>query len=91
MIEHHQGLPVWLRALIPDTRAIVALGLIGAFLYAYFTEPESETMKGALIAAFSAAWGFYLGSSKGAHENRAAAIEDHKTVLAAITKDKANV
>ncbi len=29
-------------------------------------------MKGALIAAFAGAWGYWLGSSQGAHENREA-------------------
>jgi hypothetical protein len=53
----------------PDTRAVVALVIILAFLAAYFLDP-SDTMKGALIAAFAGAWGFYLGSSKGAQENR---------------------
>lgn len=53
-------------------RAVVALLIIGAFLAAYLLDPADETMKGALIAAFAGAWGYYLGSSQGAHENREA-------------------
>lgn len=71
------------------TREVVALLVIVAFLVAYFLDPSPE-MKGALISTFTGSVGYYLGSSKGAHENRLAAIEDHKAVLAAVTKDKAN-
>jgi hypothetical protein len=54
---------------IPDTRATIALIIILAFFAAYFHDP-SQVMQGALIAAFAGAWGYYLGSSKGAAENR---------------------
>lgn len=54
---------------LPDTRAAIALLLITAFLVAYFLRP-TDVMSGALLAAFAAAWGYYLGSSKGASENR---------------------
>lgn len=59
-----------LRGALPDTRAVVALTIIAGFLAAYFSDPHDDTMKGALIAAFAGAWGYYLGSSKGAAENR---------------------
>jgi hypothetical protein len=51
-------------------RALLAAALVAAFLVAYFLDRTDETLKGALIAAFSAAWGYWLGSSQGAAENR---------------------
>jgi hypothetical protein len=60
-------LPGW-----PETKAVVALAIIALFAAAYLHEPTDDTMKGALIAAFAGAWGYYLGSSKGASENREA-------------------
>jgi hypothetical protein len=56
----------------PDTRAVIALVIITGFFVAYAQDPSDDTMKGALIAAFAGAWGYFLGSSKGAHENREA-------------------
>ena len=45
-----------------DPRFVITL-LIGAlFAYAYAQDPSDQAMKGALIAAFSAAYGFWLGS-----------------------------
>jgi hypothetical protein len=37
------------------------------FGWAYSEDVADATMKGALIGAFSGAWGYYLGSSRGAH------------------------
>lgn len=48
-----------------DPRFVVAFTIILLFAGAYIFHP-SETMNGALIAAFAGAWGFYLGSSSGA-------------------------
>jgi hypothetical protein len=45
---------------------LVALSLIGMFAWAYGVDPSDATMKGALIGAFAGAWGYYLGSSRGA-------------------------
>lgn len=53
-------------------RAFLASCLVAAFVTAYFLDTSDETLKGALIAAFSAAWGYWLGSSQGAAENREA-------------------
>lgn len=51
-------------------RGAIALIIIAGFFVVYFLDPDDATMKGALIAAFAGAWGYYLGSSQGAHENR---------------------
>jgi hypothetical protein len=45
---------------------LLALLLIGMFGWAYSEDVADATMKGALIGAFSGAWGYYLGSSRGA-------------------------
>lgn len=55
---------------LPTTQAMIAGFIILLFGAAYMKEPTDDTMKGALIAAFAGAWGYYLGSSKGASENR---------------------
>ncbi len=51
-----------------DPRFVIAFTIILLFAGAYIFHP-SETMNGALIAAFAGAWGFYLGSSSGAAKN----------------------
>lgn len=48
-----------------DPRFVIAYSIVLGFAAAYVYNP-SETMNGALIAAFAGAWGFYLGSSSGA-------------------------
>ena len=52
-----------------DPRFMIAYTIILAFFVAYAFHP-SDTMNGALIAAFAGAWGFYLGSSSGSLINR---------------------
>lgn len=54
----------------PKPAAVISVLIIGLFTVAYLRNPSDQTLVGALIAAFSAAWGYYLGSSKGAAENR---------------------
>jgi len=39
--------------------------LVALFTGAYIAHPNDGTLNGAIIAAFSAAWGYYIGSSKG--------------------------
>jgi hypothetical protein len=52
-----------------DPRLFMALLLIGLFAAAYFKEDQpDEIMKGAMIAAFSSAYGYWLGSSRGSAE-----------------------
>lgn len=53
-----------------DMRAIVVLIVFALFAWAFGNAPNDETMKGALIAAFAAAWGYYLGSSRSTTETR---------------------
>ena len=53
-------------------RGLITVVIVVGFFVAYFMEPSNETMKGALIAAFAGAWGYWLGSSHGAAENREA-------------------
>lgn len=48
-----------------DPRLFLALLLIGMFAAAYWENPRDEAMKGAMIAAFAAAYGYWLGSSSG--------------------------
>lgn len=60
-----------------DPRFIIAYTIILGFAAAYYHNP-SETMTGALIGAFAGAWGFYLGSSRGAQtasENTSKALD----------------
>lgn len=52
-------------------RGLITILIVVGFFAAYFMDPGNETMKGALIAAFAGAWGYWLGSSHGAAENRA--------------------
>jgi hypothetical protein len=46
-----------------DPRLFIAFAIIGMFGWAYAENMSDDTMKGALIAAFAGAWGYYLGSS----------------------------
>jgi hypothetical protein len=60
-----------------DPRFVIAYTIIALFAGAYVFNP-SDTMNGALIAAFAGAWGWYLGSSSGAAkgaENTAKALD----------------
>lgn len=47
-----------------DPRFIITLLLIVLFGAAYLHDPADQAMKGAIIAAFSAAYGFWLGSKQ---------------------------
>jgi len=42
----------------------VTMALIGLFAYAYISNPADESMKGALIAAFAAAYGYWIGANQ---------------------------
>lgn len=48
-----------------DPRFALTLLILGLFAFAFAQNPGDEAMKGALIAAFAAAYGFWLGSSSG--------------------------
>lgn len=56
--------PWWM----PSEHFAMALLLIGLFAWAFAEKPDDETMRGALIGAFAAAWGYYLGSSRQSNE-----------------------
>jgi hypothetical protein len=60
-----------------DPRVYITAALIGLFGYAYIHNPADEAMKGALIAAFAAAYGYWIGASRGgsvAQEQAGAAV-----------------
>ena len=44
-------------------KLLIALVVLGMFGWALSVDPDDATMKGALIAGFAGAWGYYLGSS----------------------------
>jgi len=52
-----------------DPKFVIAYTIIIGFAAAYIYNP-SETMNGALIAAFAGAWGYYLGSSNSSNAVR---------------------
>lgn len=54
---------------IVEPKFLIAFTIIAGFGYAYAQEPD-ETMKGALIAGFAGAWGYYLGSSNSSNHIR---------------------
>lgn len=60
-----------------EPRFLITVMLIGLFGYAYIQDPSDEAMKGALIGAFSAAYGFWIGSKTNdkATENTGKAFE----------------
>lgn len=47
---------------IIDPRFVITLLLIALFGFAYIQDPSDQAMKGAIIGAFSAAYGFWIGS-----------------------------
>lgn len=48
-----------------DPKLWLSVVLIAMFAAAYAVDPNDEAMKGAMIAAFAAAYGYWLGSSSG--------------------------
>lgn len=47
-----------------DPRFVITLLLVGLFGYAFAHNPADEAMKGAIIAAFSTAYGFWLAGKE---------------------------
>jgi len=43
----------------------IACLVVALFAWALGANPDDDTMKGALIAGFAGAWGYWLGSSQG--------------------------
>lgn len=56
----------WARFDRIEPQFLIAFAVMSLFAFAYTQAPQDETLRGALIAAFSASWGYYLGSSNGA-------------------------
>lgn len=50
------------------SRAAITAIVVALFAFAYIENPTDEMMKGALIAAFSMAVSYWLGSSKGSSD-----------------------
>lgn len=48
----------------PDAREVMAFCIMGLFAYGFVMNPHEPLIVGAMIAAFSTAYGFYLGGSK---------------------------
>lgn len=62
----------WWQELV-DPKFLVSLILICLFGYAYFAETDRDVrnlLVGALIAGFSGAWGYWLGSSNSSNKVR---------------------
>ena len=53
-----------------NMRGVVSLITIAGFFVAFFLNPENGIFAGAIVAAFTQAVSYYLGSSQGAQENR---------------------
>jgi len=49
---------------IPDAREVIAFCIMALFAYGFVMNPHEPLIVGAMIAAFSTAYGFYLGGSK---------------------------
>jgi hypothetical protein len=79
----------WLRFV--DPRFFISFAIIGLFAWAFGENVTDETMKGALIAAFAGAWGYWIGSSR-ATEVQEKATENTGAAFRAIEATaKANV
>lgn len=48
----------------PDAREVMAFAIMGLFAYGFIMNPHEPLIVGAMIAAFSTAYGYYLGGSK---------------------------
>lgn len=74
-----------------DPRFIITAAIILLFGIAYVHNQGDEAIKGALITAFAAAYGYWLGSSKGAQsqtENVSKALDLASNPLPAISKEQ---
>lgn len=78
-----EGQRPWFTYFIPPPALAIAFVVIGLFAFAYWNDPRDDTLKGALIGAFAGAWGYYLGSSKGAADNREQLNKTQDKLLAA--------
>lgn len=60
----------WFAWFIPPPAQAVSFVVIALFGAAYAQNPNNEMLMGALIGAFGTAVQYFLGSSKGAQDNR---------------------
>ena len=49
---------------LPDARETMAFCILALFAYGFVKNPHEPLIVGAMIAAFSTAYGYYLGGSK---------------------------
>lgn len=70
-----------------DPKLVLSLGLIGLFAWAYGINPNDESLKGAIITAFAAAYGYHLGSSAGS-QRKTDAMADHLRMMASDSTNK---
>lgn len=75
-----------------EPRFIITLLLIGLFGFAYMQDPSDQAMKGAIIAAFSAGYGFWVGNKQNevASENTGKAFDAIKEAARAGTPADSN-
>lgn len=71
-----------------DPKVLIALIIISYFGLAYQADPRDDTLKGALIAAFAGAWGFFLGSSSGAQQANKRADRAIEVAQSAVEKNQ---
>lgn len=75
----------WFAWFIPPPALAVSFTVIVLFGAAYAQNPNNEMLIGALISAFTGAVGYWLGSSKGAQDNRDQLNKAQDRLLAANT------
>lgn len=71
-----------------DPAFIVAMLVIGLFGYAYIQNANDETMKGALIAGFNIAVGYYIGATRTADKTASANRDAITAFVASKTADQ---
>lgn len=62
-------------------RALLSVGVTAGFFWAYYQNPSDDMLKGALVAMATSAVNYWLGSSRGAEENREALNRSHEKLL----------
>lgn len=78
----------WFAWFIPPPALAVSFVVISLFGVAYWRNSENEMLIGALISAFTGAVGYWLGSSKGAQDNRDQLNKAQDRLLAVSTAPK---
>lgn len=68
-----------------DFRQFITTLIAGGFLIAFFRDPTDPGFKSTLQNVFVGAIAYWIGSSQGAHENRAELRQHSDKLLAAVT------